>query len=399
MRKLMFILCLIMLPAVMSGRDTLATGPVTHLVGINFRQALVFQSWDFLKGTNAAAKPVSSSTSAHLQYAFRFSSDSRLGMLYPSAYQGIGISSYTFYNHKEVGSPLAFYVFQGATIARLSETLTLDYEWNFGVSFGWHPYDEVKNPLNTVVGSSVNACINAGLQLSWIPLPSWKFSAGLDLTHFSNGHTSLPNAGINTAGLRIGASRIFNPQPKEVRPFEYAPSGKKLFSERLACDLTLYGTLKSYALKYNEIGYFADGNFAVVGFSVNPLYEFSRFFMAGVALDVNYDESANLSSHVAGVNGNGDIRFYRQPLKETLSAGLSLRAELVMPIFSINFGVGHNFLYSGDELGGFYQSVTLKTFVTGKLYINVGYQFRNFKDPDNLQLGLGWRLGSNPRRP
>ena len=40
----------------------------------------------------------------------------------------------------------------------------------------------------------------------------------------------------------------------------------------------------------------------------------------------------------------------------------------------------------------FYQSLTLKTFVTRHLYINTGYRLGDFKDPQNLMLGIGIRL-------
>ena len=61
------------------------------------------------------------------------------------------------------------------------------------------------------------------------------------------------------------------------------------------------------------------------------------------------------------------------------------------PIFSVNAGVGYDFVNpKGDKR--FYQSLALKTFVTDKLYLNVGYRLGDFKDPQNLMLGLGLRL-------
>jgi hypothetical protein len=40
----------------------------------------------------------------------------------------------------------------------------------------------------------------------------------------------------------------------------------------------------------------------------------------------------------------------------------------------------------------FYQSLTLKTFITRQLYLNTGYRLGNFKNPQNLMLGIGIRL-------
>ena len=91
-----------------------------------------------------------------------------------------------------------------------------------------------------------------------------------------------------------------------------------------------------------------------------------------------------------GTWGEG-VRFRRPPFGKQLSAGLSAHAELTMPIFAINAGLGYDFVCpDGDRR--FYQSLALKTFVTRNLYLNVGYRLGRFRDPQNLMLGLGVRL-------
>ena len=182
-----------------------------HSLSLDVRSGFVTQHHDLFRGMNATGTPINASASAHIQYAFRFPSASRLGRIMPSAYQGVGVAPYTFFNHEVMGTPVAFYVFQGAEVARFSESLSLDYEWNFGASAGWH--------RNLVVGTKVNAYINLGLMLKWQPglcasafcrsLGGWTFAAGLDMTHFSNGDTTLPNVGTNIIGARISASRAF----------------------------------------------------------------------------------------------------------------------------------------------------------------------------------------------
>lgn len=62
-----------------------------------------------------------------------------------------------------------------------------------------------------------------------------------------------------------------------------------------------------------------------------------------------------------------------------------------MPIFSVNVGIGYDIINpKGDK--AFYQSLTLKTFVTRNLYLNAGYSLGSFKDPQNLMLGIGIRI-------
>lgn len=126
---------------------------LVHKLGLDVSPGALFRTDDFFKGANAAGKEFGTTLSVHLKYAFQFGPETRFGRNYPFTYQGVGLGYNTFFNSAEVGTPVALYVFQHARIAALTERLSLDYEWNFGLSFGWKPFDERTNPFNTVVGS------------------------------------------------------------------------------------------------------------------------------------------------------------------------------------------------------------------------------------------------------
>ena len=115
---------------------------VTHRVGVDTRGAWLMPTKGFFRGENAMGERLDKSASVHLKYSFRFPSASRYGSMYPTAYQGVGVAWNTSFDKSEIGNPAALYLFQGARIASMGEKLSLDYEWNFGASFGWHPYDE-----------------------------------------------------------------------------------------------------------------------------------------------------------------------------------------------------------------------------------------------------------------
>lgn len=171
----LYIICLLLLSAVGNELDAqTVVKPVgqqnestrhalIHQIGFDVRPGYVAPTNSFLEGDNAQRQKIDRSLSLHLKYAFQFSKDSYLGRLYPHAYQGIGVSHNTFYNSAELGNPVAVYAFQGAPIVRLSSRLSLDYEWNFGASFGWKQYDEHSNWYNDAIGSKINAYINLGL--------------------------------------------------------------------------------------------------------------------------------------------------------------------------------------------------------------------------------------------
>ena len=364
---------------------------LTHRVELDVRPGFVAQDNPFFKGENEAGKPIRHAFSTHLKYSFQFSKDSEIGRLYPHAYQGIGISYHYLDNHRELGSPVSVYAFQGSRIARLSRTLSLDYEWNFGASFGWKKHDAFTNAYNGAVGSTINAYINLGFLLNWQLAPRWNLTAGLDLTHFSNGNTHYPNSGVNLIGARIGMVRTFGPAAEKVSRETVELPVSERFQPHFTYDLIIYGATRKRAMLNESNPYMIPGSFGLVGLNFNPMYNFNRYFRAGVSLDAQYDESANVESHYAG-GGPDDPRFFKPPFREQFSVGFSARGELVMPIFSINLGVGYNVFQQGEDTQGWYQILALKTSLTHHLFLHVGYQLSKFKDPNNLMLGLGWRF-------
>lgn len=381
-----------------------SSSPILHHVGLNLRAGYLFPTHEFFRGNNRLGHSLNKTASVHLQYAFSFPQDSYFGKVYPSAYQGVGLAVNTFFDPGELGMPVALYLFQGADMARFSDKLSLGYEWNFGASLGWHPYRELapkQNNFNHVVGSHVNAYINAGILLKWRPIPNLSIVAGLEATHFSNGNTKYPNAGVNTAGGRFGVVWDFSAGrfPLVVNRLtepQTAGEDKKRFLDRMSVDAIVYGAGRSKGMMWQGNPYIISGTFGILGLNISPLYRINRYFRAGISLDVQYDESANLENYIAGntlTDGQDDLRFYRPPLREQVTGGLSLRAELVMPIFCVNIGFGHNVLYKGDDLDGFYQIAALKINVTRHAFLHVGYKLSKFHDPNNLMLGLGWRFG------
>ena len=377
--------------------DSISHQQALQQVQLDVAPNFVFQTRDFLKGENQKQKKIDQSLSFHLKYAFQFAHDSFFGHLYPHAYQGIGVSYNTFFNSAEVGSPIAVYVFQGSRIAGISRQLSLDYEWNFGASFGWKPYDSDKNASNDVVGSKVNAYLNFGLYLNWRMSHNWNLRAGIDATHYSNGNTHYPNAGVNLIGARIGIARTFD--ATYLHSTKYNPVDVVAAERPYWCfDVVAYGATRAKGIVSEN--YIVPGAFGVFGLTLNPMYSLNKYIKVGPSLDAQYDESANLDQHIAGNNENNksELMFYRQPFSERFCAGLSLRTEFTMSFFSINFGIGHNVIYKGDDHKGFYQVLILKTFITRNIFLHTGYRLCKFQDPENLMIGIGYRFTGRHRR-
>lgn len=367
-----------------------------HMIGLDFRPSYVFPTHEFFKGANNTGKRINSSFAGHLKYGFKFSPDSELGRLYPYAIQGIGISYNTFFNLREIGNPLAVYVFQTSRIATISPRLSFDYEWNFGASFGWKKFDEENNPHNTVVGSKINAYINLGFLLNWQIAANTNLRAGIGVTHYSNGNTSYPNSGVNTIGASIGITRSFGGSKNGKETLSKLIKPK--FDRYISYDLIVYGaTRKRGVFPEDHDPLLAPGSFGIIGLNFNPLYNFSRYFRAGLSLDMQYDESANIGRHIANdeiPSTPENLKFFRPSFLEQFSTGISVRAEIVMPIFSINLGIGKNFICKGSDTNSFYQTFVLKTNITKNIFLHTGYQLYRFKDPNNLMLGIGYRFNA-----
>ena len=401
-------------------------------IGVAFTPAYVMPTNRFLRGDNPAGSRIDASMSARAQYVMRFTPSSHYGRWYPYAYQGLGVGVTSFFKSGIFGSPLEIYATQGSRIASLSTRLSVDYEWNFGASFGWKRSEWTNTDRSLDgVGSSVNAYISLAFMLSYQASPRLTFRLGPEITHYSNGNTSLPNPGINRVGLRLAASyRLHGVSVRSVA------ADWSDFKPGVIYDLTMWGAWRKwgYYPSVNSSGggpgmIEVPGSFGVCGINFNPLYRFNPVVAAGVSLDFMYDDGANLSPHYEAASDADDPKFYRQSFKERVMGGLSFRVEISMPVFSINIGLGHSvyapgpatftseygeivddpvpmhaFSRSGSDdtslvkvkhrsdLSGLYQTFTLKTHIWRGLYLNTGYRLVKFSKPGNLMLGLGYRF-------
>lgn len=380
---------------------------IVSMIGTDIRPSYVFSSYkdDILQQMlrTDEAKKTLYSTSFHLKYGFTFTPETAEGRFFPGVWQGIGTSVNIFENPKGIGTPISIYLFQGAPVWHISSRLALFYEWNFGLSTGWKPCDGTTALSNLIVGSKTNAYINLGAGLQWRIGKEWNFTAGIDLTHFSNGNTSFPNPGVNMAGLRIGITKSFgyndytlSSKHKSNIKTDYPLSSDDSTStgylkkkHRIGYDLTLYGAWRKRVYRGGEEPVLLKGHFGIAGLDFSPMWEVTRIFRAGLSADFQWDESTYLrQNYVSGLTSD-DIHFYRPNFLNQISCGLSARAELVMPLFSVNLGIGYNII-GPEESRASYQMANLKIRLIKGFYLNIGYQLLDFKRQNNLMLGLGY---------
>ena len=372
-----------------------------HRLGFEVRPGYIIPTNPFLEGENEQSRPINNAFSSHLKYAFQFHPDSHVGQIYRGAYQGIGFAYYTFGSPDEIGDPKAIYLFQGATMADIAPRLSLDYEWNFGLSAGWEPYDPDINPYNGMVGSRINAYMNANFYFRQILSPQFDLVYGVTLTHFSNGNTKFPNAGLNAvdfkAGITYNVNRAENFFPKRTL---YRNSLVRDFPRHISYDVVLFGAWRRKGVILDEKAIASPEKYSVYGFNINPMYNLGYKLRVGASLDGVYDSSANVytADYIVGGGHNPGYTFYKPRVNKQLSLGLSARAEYVMPYFDVGVGIGANVLHGGGDLEGFYQILALKIKTTRHTFIHIGYNLQNFDTPNYLMLGLGLRLNNQSPR-
>lgn len=362
-----------------------------HRLGVDMCPAYILPTSAFFWGENEAQRPIRSSYSAHLKYSFGFMPESYLDRLYGGVYQGVGLAYFNFGEPRQIGNPLSLYLFQGARIKRFNPRLSLNYEWNLGLSFGWRPYDKELNFYNTVMGSEANAYMNADLYLNWMLSSHLDLTTGIALSHFSNGNTKYPNAGLNTAGLKLGLVYHFNrPAMNRLNPMRRSAVLK--FPNHISYDLVLFGSWRRKGVDFADKLVPSPHAYPVFGFNFAPMYNFGYKFRAGLSLDGVWDGSANVytEDYIVGT----EQPFYTPSFEKQLALGLSGRVEYVMPFLTICFGLGTNVIYGGPDLKSVYQILALKIEVTRSSFIHIGYNLQNFHMPNYLMLGFGYRFNN-----
>ncbi len=368
----------------------------THSLELDASPGLTLHTSPYFSGTN----PLDHNFGPMIQGSLRWSASLTPGTdawrLWPGLRMGVGVKALSLLKPSLTGSPVGVFVFQGADLHRFSRRLSLAYEWQFGATAPWQIMGS-SHPDQAVNGSPVCALLGSSLLLRYDAGRNWAITAGVDLAHYSNGNTRWPNAGTNTAGIRIGVARTLGQSGSGPRlsHTDTIAVGSLKSRERWFVDLLLYGAWrkKCYHDDMDEPWPFPD-YFGVAGINIAPSYRLSRRFSVGPSVDFVFDESAVPESNIID-NDSGEQPYYiRPPFLQQTAIGIAAQAEYSMPVFSLHVSLGYNLLAGCAELRYFYQTLALRTFVTPRMWLNVGYSLRNFAHPRHLMLGIGFRIGS-----
>lgn len=341
-----------------------------------FSQGEVLKTNDFVRGLNQRGIPISDFTASDTRVGWQTRGTQQWHHNLKLPYYGIGFFNSLFSHQEEIGHPTALYFFFGGPfISKLKSSF--DYEFGFGLSSNWKPYDELENPFNLAIGSYMNAFIDFKIGYSWYLGKKFSLNAGVRATHFSNGALRHPNSGINLlspfVGLRydfIAREDLINsiPTPEEDTPTEEFNIGIVL-GER-SVKHTTTRNIKSVSLKSLSLGYLKPGG---------------GVFRYGLGLDVGIDENRWITVKEDSVE--------LAPFKNQLFLGIAPIGQFRVNRLALQAGVGYELLSGGKFVKNqFYQRVGLRYYLSDHLFAGIAIKATNFSRADYIEWSLGFNL-------
>jgi len=97
----------------------------------------------------------------------------------------------------------------------------LSFKMSSGLGYVTKVFDQELNPKNDAISTHLNALLVLGITGKWRFSKDYSLIYGLDMTHFSNGSTRVPNLGLNIPTLSIGFARHWDEKPcNKVEPIK-----------------------------------------------------------------------------------------------------------------------------------------------------------------------------------
>lgn len=106
-------------------------------------------------------------------------------------------------NTELLGHYLGAYGFISYPLWRL-KAYTLSWKMGAGIGYGTRVYNQESNPLSVPISTHINAMVVLGSESRFLIKKRHEVVIGIDMTHFSNGATKVPNLGINLPYLSLG---------------------------------------------------------------------------------------------------------------------------------------------------------------------------------------------------
>lgn len=282
---------------------------------------------------------------------------------------GITIAAFDLGSPDYLGKGIAVYPFINFPLHRTAD-------WNlyfrYGMGLGW--IEKIFNVENRIKNGAIGSHLNGVLHLNFHTekkLNEHSFiSAGIGLTHYSNGSTAMPNLGINIPTAHLGFMHYFGNPAAHVPPVE--------------TDVTKKGRIEFYIAGAFKKIYPPLGKVYPAGtLSIARMQAISARSDWGAGVDIFYDESIlekltrdnQLSATSADNFRPGIYGAY-----QVAAGNLGLM---------FNMGFYPYSKWKGD--GNFYHRICFRYYIHN--FIVCMNLKTHYAKADFIEWGLGWRFG------
>lgn len=250
-------------------------------------------------------------------------------------------------NHPETGVTFSFVSFGNST--QLGNTFSVvpymdfkvmqkwssRYNLKVGLGASYFPiiYDEIENPNNKAISTHFTWAFRSNLYYKLLQSENYKVKLGLGYFHNSNGHTRLPNNGLNTFLFSVYSELNFN--KKEVTVVEESNITHDKTSQRYFT--TRFGLGQRVLSKYNNDSKDVYAFSASTGKIINKTFKYGYGLYYRLYKDY-YDYINESGALVAELYPN----YKENPAWYASNIGVFGSGELLLSHFGIEFELGIN---------------------------------------------------------
>ena len=293
------------------------------------------------------------------------------------SYPSYGIGVYVgFLSDVEVfGRPNAVYGFMNFPLSRSDKKNVLTLQPSVGLTYSLNPFDSEENPLNESIGARAAVYFNIDLGFAYKFTRELDILYGIDVSHFSNGSTFLPNNGLNLYGINIGLRYHYNPEERN----------KDVFSEdSLPARFRRPDKSPRDKTSYNYLSLYLAG-----GFSQRDEDQGTSTLYGTGSVVLDYEHRFN---EMHGINGGFDLfwdnRLRNLETSERLLSGVHVGYDFMFYKLSIKFQIG-TYLSDDRGKGGFFMRPALRYDFNKNIFAQVGLKTLNGGAADYIEYGIG----------
>lgn len=307
-------------------------------------------------------------------------------MNYPTS--GITISYTNYGNNQEFGSSYSVLPYISIHPSK-KDFNTFHIRVGLGASFFTKHYDPVNNSRNRAIGSTVTWTFATSLYYNFYIQKHIDLNLGLSFIHHSNGHTQLPNFGLNSVLFSISSKLYLDPIDESLQQVYKKPKIEKtkqhFATMRIGIGMHEFGGPDSptggvkRAINIVSIGVGTIYK-RVLRLSVGLTYRFYHQYYNYIN---NYQPDEYTSSPI--LNASNVLVYFGG---ELLLGHVGLDAEINLNLYK-PFYKYHSELYETDSEINY----TLKSLISNRLGLKV-YLNNTAKNPKN-NIFLGMHINAN----